>query len=80
MPKSQPELRFQEFLHVRERLVGLLAFFHFGTEQRGAVKKGPFIMFDIMFWPQMYFPPRVLFASVIDGSTSKEEIKHFAMS
>ena len=26
------------------------------------------------------FPPRVLFALVIDGSTSKEEIKHFAMS
>ena len=32
MPTSQPDLLFFENLHLREPLVGSLAFFHFGTE------------------------------------------------
>ena len=32
--KSQPEVPFHEILHLREPLVGLLSFFHFGTEQK----------------------------------------------
>ena len=32
-PKSQTRLRFHEILHLREPLVGSIAFFHFVTEQ-----------------------------------------------
>ena len=35
MPKSQLELLCHEVFHLRESLVGSLAFFHFGTEQGG---------------------------------------------
>ena len=35
-PELQPELLFREILHIKEPLVGSLAFFHFGTEQGGS--------------------------------------------
>ena len=41
MPWSQAELLFHEILHLKEPLNGLLADFHFGTEQGGAVKNHP---------------------------------------
>ena len=35
MPRSQPKLLFYEILYLKEPLLGLFAFFHFGTEQGG---------------------------------------------
>ena len=37
MPRSQTQLLFHEILHLKEPLVVSLAFYHFGTEQRGAI-------------------------------------------
>ena len=39
MPWSQAELLFHEILHLKEPLNGLLADFHFGTEQGGGADK-----------------------------------------
>ena len=35
MPRSQPKLLFYEILYLKEPLLGLFTFFHFGTEQGG---------------------------------------------
>ena len=37
MPRSQTQLLFHEILHLKEPLVVLLAFYHFGTEQGEAI-------------------------------------------
>ena len=39
MAFSQPELFLHEILHLRQPLVGSLAYFLFGTEQGGPVEK-----------------------------------------
>ena len=39
MPRSQPELLFQEIIHLGQPLVDSLAIYHFGTERGVAVKK-----------------------------------------
>ena len=39
MPRSQPELLFQEIIHLEQPLVDSLAIYHFDTEQEVTVKK-----------------------------------------
>ena len=50
---SKPDLLFHEILHLKAPLVGSLAFFHLGTEQRGASKKSHPIYLQLVVPPSI---------------------------
>ena len=53
MQWSKPDLLFHEILHLKAPLVGSLAFFHLGTEQRGASKKSHPIYLQLVLPPSI---------------------------
>ena len=53
---NQPELFFHEIFHLKDPLVGLLAFFYFGTEHGGGrFKKNHPVFFMHNDWYNQYF-------------------------